>query len=622
MVIFFPCKAQNLVPNPSFELYTSCPTGIGSVAYSPGYTSFPTVKSWVNPLSNGTADYFNTCASTISYASVPQNSFGTQPPRNGNGYIGIIPWQGVIQNGNMTNVFGEYIECKLTQPMVPGGRYCVTFYVSSSVANATYNFVGIDKVGIHFSNAQISQATGYSLNLPYHISNATGAFLTDTSGWTKINGIYTAQGGEQWLTLGWFNNGGTPNFQPIKPSTPNPADYYRTYLYIDDVSVVPLKPTDTVFSRKDSVYCNRSLLPITLSSSAELAEYKWNNGNTAAQLIAIDSGTYWCVSKGHCQTYIDTFVLKYEPAKPLELPKELVNCNNQPVEVNANYPNTSYQWSTGETTEKITVNKTGTYILSINDKCGVQKDTVNVYIQPPTPEPAPLDTAICQFVMNPSITVTGKNVKWYTQAEGKFGSAIQPPIITKDPGVYKLFITQTLGKCESEKVPANIDVRYTPHDILGDKVVMCENNIETIGTFIPDVKYKWNTGYEGCCMKADRDGRYMLSMTNECGNYVDTLWVYHTSCEDCITFPNAFTPQSEFNRTFKPLLKCPVDEFHIRIFNRWGNVVFESKDMNIGWDGRYSYDWCDQGVYIYIVDYKAKDKKHIQQLRGNVSLLR
>lgn len=615
------CMAQNpnLVPNPSFEKYNQCPASLAGVVSSPGYNNFPTVQAWVSPLHTASPDYYNTCASPFSYVSIPANAFGNQQPRNGNGYVGLIAWEGEMQGGNMQNLWGEYLQCRLTQPLQSGTKYCVTFFVNSAIANATYNFVGIDKIGVNFSSSKQEQPTGSTMNLSYDV--VSSSFNSDTTNWKKITGIYTATGGEEWMVLGWFDNG-VPAFQPIVPVIPNTGDNYRSYIYLDDVSVIKVDNKDTFYSVKEKTYCNPDSLPISFSSTEELGAYQWSNGATGRSITVKDTGVFWCVADASCRVFIDSFKVKYTPAPRLDLGKELVNCNNQPVEIKADYVNASYRWNTGERSEKITVNKSGVYVLTIEDECGEQTDSVHVYIQPPTPAPPAVDTTICQFVRTPVINVTGNEINWYTHENAYFGINIQPPVVTREPGTYTLYITETIGKCESEKTPVIVDVYYTPHEVLGDEVTMCENQLQVIGEDIPEVTYKWNTGAMTCCILPEKDGMYRVAMTNQCGTYVDTLWVNHSSCEDCIVFPNAFTPVSPTNRTFQPIIKCPVDEYSIRIYNRWGNMVFQSDDATHGWDGRYEYNWADLGTYIYTVKYRAKDKKRYQVIQGNVILLR
>lgn len=572
-------------------------------------------------MNSGSPDYFNTCATTVSYASVPDNSFGHQPPRHGNGYVGIIAWEGEVQSAGIVNRWGEYMQTKLLQPLKAGKRYCVSFYVSNAVANAAYNFVGIDRIAANFSTTQPIQSTGLTMQLPQHISNPAGRYLTDTTGWTKITGIYTATGGEEWLTIGWFDNNKVPGFNPVLPSSP--TDNYRCYLYLDDVTVVELDNTNTVVNVHDTTFCNKSTLPLTLQSSGQLGEYNWSNGAMSDAITVNDTGVFWCVSDAQCKTFIDTYRIHYEPQEKLNLGKTLINCKNEPITIRSNIDSSSYLWSNGSTLDSITVNTTGVYTLTINNKCGIQKDSVHVYIQPPTPAPTPSDTIICQFIQDPVLNVKGNDLLWYTHSAGIIGSPIQPRIITREPGLYNLYVTQTQGKCESEKAHIAVDVRYTPHDILGDRVTMCENDIQVIGKNIPGVEYKWNTGELGCCVTADREGTYRLAMTNECGTYIDTLIVYHTPCDECIAMPNAFTPFTDYNnRVLRPLIKCPVSEFEIHVYNRWGNEVYASTDVYEGWNGRYRLEWAPAGVYVYIIKFRAKDKPQFQTMTGNVTLLR
>jgi OOP family OmpA-OmpF porin len=88
-------KAQNLVPNPSFEDYNNCPSSISNgypIAYSPAYHNFPTALYWVTPLIT-TPDYFNICDTTKQGHGVPDNSAGFQIPHSGNAYAGMGIWQ-------------------------------------------------------------------------------------------------------------------------------------------------------------------------------------------------------------------------------------------------------------------------------------------------------------------------------------------------------------------------------------------------------------------------------------------------------------------------------------------------------------------------------------------------
>ncbi len=89
-----------------------------------------------------------------------------------------------------------------------------------------------------------------------------------------------------------------------------------------------------------------------------------------------------------------------------------------------------------------------------------------------------------------------------------------------------------------------------------------------------------------------------------------------------VEFPNAFRPNStlEENRIFKPGIIDHVDNYQLMIFNRWGELIFESSDQEIGWDGIYNGKIAKQDVYIWKVKGTYTDGKGFVKT-GNVTLL-
>ncbi len=615
---------QNLVPNPHFEDYNSCPSSLSGLAYSPNYFDFPSAKAWVNPLKDASPDYFNACASINSGASTPQNAFGMQQARSGNGYAGIIAWEAKYQGGTQTLDYSEYIQCKLLQPLQAGERYCVTFYVSPSANLAKpFNNVAIDEVGVNFGKTNIAQPTGYTLSLPYHVISPSGQYIGDTNSWKRIEGIYIASGGEEWLTIGRFKQANNPNSQPIYPAIPDPQNNTRAYLYIDDVSVVKLKASDTTYATHDSSYCVQDQLPMVLKSQGVAGEYVWSNGATSSSITINSSGQYWCRAYANCHVYIDTFNVQYRHPEKLSLGNQIVNCNNVPVTIKTSLKFDNYLWSNGATSEKIVVTESGVYTLTATNRCGTQTDSVHVFIQPPTPQPLADDTTVCQF-SQPVLNVKGQNIQWYANAAGVIGSTQQPPVITQKTGYYDLYVTQTIGMCESPKRKVRINVKYQPHEELDDDVVMCRNNLQMIGNELPsDVIYKWNTGDIACCITPNREGVYKRSVRNECGQYIDTVHVNLSLCDDCISMANAFTPNGDGqNDVFTPIITCPITEYTMSIYNRWGQLIYRTNDQKAGWRGTHDGVPVNNGTYLYIIEYRAQATRNGKFLKGNVTLLR
>jgi len=85
--------------------------------------------------------------------------------------------------------------------------------------------------------------------------------------------------------------------------------------------------------------------------------------------------------------------------------------------------------------------------------------------------------------------------------------------------------------------------------------------------------------------------------------------------------PNAFVPES-INNIFIPLnVFVNSEDYKFLIFNRWGQVVFQTGDPKAGWDGTTNGSSSPQGVYVYIIKYKNSQNKYIEK-RGTVTLLR
>ncbi len=207
--------AQNLVPNPSFENFTTCPNTQDQLNFA---------SPWMKP-TGGSPDYYNACAGSGPFVGVPVNGLGNQTPHSGNAYAGFIL--------RPSNNYREYIEVPLTSPLVAGVAYDVSFYVSLSDASQW----AIDKFGAYLSVGVIGPVSG-APTLPYtpQVAHPLGNFITDKTNWTLISGSYTAAGGEDHLIIGNFSD--NPSTTPV---TGLGGFYPGSYYYIDDVSVTSAK---------------------------------------------------------------------------------------------------------------------------------------------------------------------------------------------------------------------------------------------------------------------------------------------------------------------------------------------------------------------------------------------
>jgi len=107
----------------------------------------------------------------------------------------------------------------------------------------------------------------------------------------------------------------------------------------------------------------------------------------------------------------------------------------------------------------------------------------------------------------------------------------------------------------------------------------------------------------------------------------DTAYSFFQIDEKLVYYiPNAFTPTiNDFNLTFKPQFYSGLDimNYHLTIFNRWGEIIFESHNEEVGWDGRYGdRDFVEQGVYIWRIEYGVTYTDEMFSDEGHVTVLR
>lgn len=116
-----------------------------------------------------------------------------------------------------------------------------------------------------------------------------------------------------------------------------------------------------------------------------------------------------------------------------------------------------------------------------------------------------------------------------------------------------------------------------------------------------------------------------LTVTSEHGCVDETSRIIQVKDQLLYFVPNTFTPDGdEYNNIFLPIMTAGIDfsDFHIAIYNRWGETVFESHDINTGWDGTYNGELVLQGVYTWKMDFGLVDTDERRTEIGHITLIR
>ncbi len=124
----------------------------------------------------------------------------------------------------------------------------------------------------------------------------------------------------------------------------------------------------------------------------------------------------------------------------------------------------------------------------------------------------------------------------------------------------------------------------------------------------------------------EKNGLYRAIITKDiCTDTLDIQHEFHT-CEQPFFIPNSFSPNGDsYNERFEITSQnCTVSDFSIKIFNRWGNMVFSATEPDFSWDGRFKNTLLNPGVYAYTIQFTTQDyqEKYGEQITGTIRLLK
>ncbi|MCH2225493.1 MAG: gliding motility-associated C-terminal domain-containing protein [Crocinitomicaceae bacterium] len=121
-------------------------------------------------------------------------------------------------------------------------------------------------------------------------------------------------------------------------------------------------------------------------------------------------------------------------------------------------------------------------------------------------------------------------------------------------------------------------------------------------------------------------GNYMISLVAfNATSCIDTMQAFvEVRDEFTIWVPNSFTPDGdEFNNTFHPTVSdIDASSYDLFVFNRWGEVIFESHDPTIGWDGTHNGRFMENGMYVWKIRLKSIYTDELREYSGNVTMVR
>ncbi len=211
--------AQNIVPNPNFELFLKSPSRDGNFSAIAEWKS----ASGIDALDfrYGTPDFFH--RDGIESAKIPNTKMGIVLPQNGGGVVGIVAY-----NGNISN-FREYFYVKLSDAMQPGREYEISISISNGLSKQ-YGKYSSNGLGIHFSNAPLSQAGHEVLLVSPHLEFKDPIC---SSSWSTHTFTFVPDQAYTFLTIGNFKSDDQLKLENCYPTN----DGLYAYYFFDEIVI-------------------------------------------------------------------------------------------------------------------------------------------------------------------------------------------------------------------------------------------------------------------------------------------------------------------------------------------------------------------------------------------------
>ncbi|HEY8403725.1 MAG TPA: gliding motility-associated C-terminal domain-containing protein [Flavobacteriales bacterium] len=486
--------------------------------------------------------------------------------------------------------------------------------------NFTYTVVGTDANGCS-SSAQMTftffaPPSVTAVDDPEIICPGTPTMLNATG--TTANG---APGTYSWSPSTGVTgaNTATPTVAPYQTTTYTVTFTDNCGLTATDEVVVTTELFHSVDLPATAQYCYGESVTLNATVTGTAPSLLWSSNvpgfgtHTSPTLEVNQPGVYTLTvtSPMGCTHSDQTQVIEIPLPNPY-LPSTVDLCPNKSVTLNAGSNWNQVQWSNGTSGPTTTVSAPGIYTATVtHNGCQNTVSTTVVLVQMPIVNLGP-DIAICDGTLA-SLTIP-VNGQWST---GAFTNSIQ----VSRAGTYH--VTVHVGSCVASDT-INVQIKPRPIANLPDQVIGCLDGTVTINAEnLVNTTYLWSTGETTPMIEVSDFGTYWVIASNECGSATDSARAYFQDCTYAIYIPNSFTPDNDGINEVWQITTYNVLKLTLRIYNRWGDAIFTSHDLNPVWKGEVNGGeyFARDGVYTFHLVYETINGE-LGERSGNIFLLR
>ncbi|MEN9742507.1 MAG: hypothetical protein RLZZ65_312 [Bacteroidota bacterium] len=456
-------------------------------------------------------------------------------------------------------------------------------------------------------------------------------------------------------------NGGTYNWAPVLNNQANLSlalSFTNSYQVIYTVAgcadtanaSIIVKPVPQI-SVQNATICAGQFATISASANLPNGAFVWSNGSTSnSQTLSPSATTNYNVvyTLDGCSSVSTFATITVLPVPSISVTNQTV-CAGDPAALTASAnPSGTYFWGANGVsgTSVYTFTPTqNTQIPVYNVLNGCFSDTVYAQVNV-TPLPISTFTSSSSGGCVP-VTVTftadeNQNTSYTWYSNGQNIGAVNPfTYIFTTAGNYNISLTSSLNGCSSSSyLSAPIIVDAYPvaaFEPSSDLFTEPNQGLSFWNNSSNALNYFWDFG-DGSTSTEVAPYHQFNNNENEAIE-VSLVAASQLGCLDSISYtidfdpglvyyiPNTFTPDGDqFNQVFKPIFTYGIDthDYLFEVFDRWGELIFESKNPAIGWDGTYSMNGnqCQNGTYIYRITIKVPSIDDRKIIEGHLNLVR
>lgn len=424
--------------------------------------------------------------------------------------------------------------------------------------------------------------------------------------------VFTLDVGRSGGRYQWHNNSFSSTFRVTEPgifwvniTTTNECT--RRDSFVVDYTPLPL-----VDLGNDTSFCSK--IPYTVSAFNQGASYQWQDNSTTSNFTITNTGVYKVsVTNGNCTAVDSVEVIYYEPPTVNLGPNRSV-CFGETVVLDAFNPGATYEWQDGSTNSNFLVSSPGVYsVTAKRNGCETFSSVRIDYVERPQLDLGE-DTLLCEgSALQLIVNEPGATFRWQN------GSTSNRFTVERR-GLY--WVELSLNGCLSRD-SIFVDYELLPNINFGIDKTVCFGDAFFLDAYEPNTtSYLWQDGFGGARYIINESGFYYVVATNRCGTDSDSINVIIEDCNCTVYLPNVFTPDGDGNNDFfGPVYACDLVNYQMLIFNRWGELLYESVDVNSPWDGLGSDGPLPNGSYVYRISYQERGNIRTEQLKGTISII-